>query len=175
MLCFFTAGKEPLGVCEARPEEPITRLAWEREMRLTAHTDYALRVLIYAAVAPDGLCRIEEISSAYKISKNHLMKVVRGLAEKGFLKTVRGRGGGLKLARPASEIVVGDVVRAMEDSFAQAECFRPENTCVITPVCGLKGVLNRAVQAYLAELDTVTLADISRRNNALAKLLSFAD
>ncbi|GGE47318.1 HTH-type transcriptional regulator NsrR [Marinicauda pacifica] len=144
-------------------------------MRLTAHTDYALRVLIYAAVAPGGLCRIEEIASAYGISKNHLMKVVRGLSEKGFLKTLRGRGGGLRLALPASEIVVGNVVRAMEDSFSQAECFRPENRCVITPACGLKGVLNRAVQAYLAELDTVTLADISRKNEALTELLSFSD
>lgn len=144
-------------------------------MRLTAHTDYALRVLIYAAVARDGLCRIEEISSAYAISKNHLMKVVRRLGENGFLKTVRGRGGGLTLAKPASEIVVGDVVRRMEDSFGQAECFRPGNACVITPACGLKGVLSRAVQAYLAELDKVTLADISRRKEALAELLSFAD
>ena len=145
-------------------------------MRLTAHTDYALRVLIYAAVAPQGLCQIEEISSAYAISKNHLMKVVRGLAEKGFLITVRGRGGGLKLARPPREIVVGDVVRAMEDDFAQAECFRPaKNSCVITPACGLKGVLDRAVQAYLAALDKVTLADISKRNTALAELLSLTD
>tara|TARA_E500000318_G_scaffold37210_1_gene35961 strand:+ start:546 stop:980 length:435 start_codon:yes stop_codon:yes gene_type:complete len=144
-------------------------------MRLTAHTDYALRVLIFAAVAPDGLCRIEDISSAYGISKNHLVKVVRGLGEKGFLTTLRGRGGGLKLARSPQDIIVGDVVRKMEGSFAQAECFGAKNACVISPVCRLKGVLNQALQAYLAELDTVTLADLSGNNQALAELLSFVD
>ncbi|PWE18077.1 BadM/Rrf2 family transcriptional regulator [Marinicauda salina] len=145
-------------------------------MRLTAHTDYALRVLIYAAVQPDERCTIEQIAAGYGISRNHLMKIVRKLGEHGFIETVRGRGGGLRLARPAEEIVVGDVVRVMEEGFAQAECFKPaENRCVITPACGLIGVLKRAVDAYLGVLDEVTLAEISTRRDKLARLLALPD
>jgi Rrf2 family nitric oxide-sensitive transcriptional repressor len=143
-------------------------------MRLTVHTDYALRVLIYAAVEPQPLCTIERIAAAYKISRNHLMKVVNRLAEHGFLETVRGRGGGLKLSRPADEIVVGDVVRKMEDDLTQAECFRTEqNACAITPACGLKRALAEALEAYLDALDRYTLADITRKRTALARLLDF--
>lgn len=144
-------------------------------MRLTTHTDYALRVLIYAAVSPAHTCTIEAIATAYGISRNHLMKVVRGLGEKGFLETLRGRGGGLRLARDPSEIIVGDVVRAMEEDFAQAECFKPEtNTCLIAPACGLMGALKRATDAYLGALDGVSLADIARRRDRLADLLELA-
>lgn len=141
-------------------------------MRLTAHTDFALRVLIYAASTNDRLCTIEEISNSYGISRNHLMKVVRRLAALGFLKTTRGRRGGLALARPASEIVVGEVVREMEDDFAQAECFRPErNQCPITPICGLKPLLGEALQAYLTVLDSKTVGDIAKNRAAFVELL----
>lgn len=141
-------------------------------MRLTAHTDYALRVLIYAAVEPSSLCTIERISDAYGISRNHLMKVVQRLGECGFIETVRGRGGGLKLAKPASQISVGDVVRKMEDDLAQAECFRSElNSCVITSACGLKHALSSALDAYLDALDQVSLAEVTRKKRKLAELL----
>ena len=141
-------------------------------MRLTAHTDFALRVLIYAAVQPASLCTIERISEAYGISRNHLMKVVQRLGDHGFLETVRGRGGGLRLAMPANKIFVGDVVRKMEDDLAQAECFRAEqNSCVITPACGLKHALSTALEAYLDALDQFTLADVTRKRKALSRLL----
>ena len=143
-------------------------------MRLTAHTDYALRVLIYAAVEPASLCTIERISGAYGISRNHLMKVVQCLSDYGFIETVRGRGGGLKLAMPASKICVGDVVRKMEDDLAQAECFRQDqNSCVITSACGLKHALSKALDAYLDTLDQFTLADVTRKRKALSRLLDF--
>ncbi|GJL91188.1 Rrf2 family transcriptional regulator [Hyphococcus sp.] len=140
-------------------------------MRLTAHTDYALRVLIYAAVEPAALCTIKRISKAYGVSRNHLMKVVQRLGDYGFLETVRGRGGGLRLAMPASEISVGDVVRRMEDDLNQAECFRDQNACVITPACGLKHALSAALDAYLNALDQFTIADITRKRKALSRLL----
>jgi Rrf2 family nitric oxide-sensitive transcriptional repressor len=141
-------------------------------MRLTVHTDYALRVLIFAAVEPAALCTIERISVAFGISKNHLMKVVQRLGELGFVETIRGRGGGLRLARPAREIIIGDVVRRMEDDLAQAECFRPrDNACPITAACGLKHALGEALNAYLAVLDKCSVADIARKRTALARLL----
>lgn len=141
-------------------------------MRLTVYTDYALRVLIYAAVEPAPLCTIERISAAYGVSRSHLMKVVQRLAEHGFIETVRGRGGGLRLARPASEITVGDVVRKMEDDLAQAECFKPnQNSCPIMTACGLKRALADALEAYLGALDRHSIADISRKRTALARLL----
>ncbi|MCA8888944.1 MAG: Rrf2 family transcriptional regulator [Parvularculaceae bacterium] len=141
-------------------------------MRLTTHTDYALRVLIYAATSPASLCTIESISSAYGISRNHLMKIVRRLGESGFIETVRGRGGGLKLAMPAHQICIGDVVREMEDDLTQAECFRPDqNSCIITPACGLKHAFAKALEAYLDALDQCTLADVARKQNILSGLL----
>lgn len=141
-------------------------------MRLTVHTDYALRVLLFAAVEPAALCTIERISTAYGVSKNHLMKVVQRLSDLGFVETIRGRGGGLRLARPAQDIIIGDVVRSMEDDLAQAECFRPQdNACPITPACGLKHVLEVALNAYLATLDKYSVADITKERTALARLL----
>src|ERR1043165_3200087 len=103
-------------------------------MRLTVLSDYSLRVLMYVASMPQRLVTIQEIAQAYGISENHLMKVVHGLAQHGFVTTVRGRGGGIRLARPASKITVGAVIRAVEDDFALVECFRTDNTCRITEV-----------------------------------------
>ena len=106
-------------------------------MRLTVLTDYSLRVLMYVGALPRRLVTIQEIVQGYGISENHLMKVVHGLAQHGFIETVRGRGGGFRLARPATEITVGAVIRAVEDDFALVECFWTDNTCRITPVCRL--------------------------------------
>lgn len=141
-------------------------------MRLTYLTDYSLRVLMYVSAVPDRLVTIQEIAQGYGISENHLMKVVHGLAQHGFIETVRGRGGGLRLARPASDITVGAVVRAVEDDFALVECFRTDNTCRITPVCRLRGALQDALGAYFEVLDNRTLAELVAKPKALLKELA---
>ncbi len=136
-------------------------------MRLTHLSDYSLRVLMYAGAMPRRLVTIQEIAKAYGISENHLMKVVHGLARQGFIETVRGRGGGIRLARPAPEISVGSVIRAMEDDFALVECFRTGNTCRITPVCRLRGALQEALDAYFDVLDNWTLAELVAKPAAI--------
>src|SRR5437588_999659 len=125
-------------------------------MRFTRYTDYALRVLMHLALDEDRLCSIGEIARTYDISHNHLTKVVVGLTRQGFVVTVRGRAGGLRLARPAGEIGVGAVVRCTEEGFALADC----PACLLAPACGLTGVLARATAALLAELDRYTIADL---------------
>lgn len=141
-------------------------------MRLNLQTDYALRLLMHLAVNEDRLCTIADIADRYGISKNHLMKVAHLLGREGFIETVRGRSGGLRLARAASEIVVGDVVRRMEADFAIVECFEGgAGECMITPACRLKGVLNEAVKAFLGALDGYSLGDLVRRNASLRALL----
>ena len=135
-------------------------------MRLTRYTDYSLRVLMYLGARPDRLARIGEISEAYGISRNHLMKVVQDLVRLGFVTSVRGRKGEIRLARAPEEINVGAVVRATEDSFQVAPC----ETCVIAPACGLKCALDEAVRAFLAVLDAYTLATLPARQLALADI-----
>jgi Rrf2 family nitric oxide-sensitive transcriptional repressor len=125
-------------------------------MRLTAYTDYALRVLLYLGARPERLASIGEISRAYGISQNHLMKVVNDLARAGYVASVRGRSGGIRLGRAPEAINVGEVVRHTEDGFDLVDC----GACVIAPVCGLTGVLSDAVRAFLAVLDSYTLADL---------------
>src|SRR5262249_20746161 len=111
-------------------------------MHLTLHSDYALRLLMLLAMEPDELHTIEEIARRYRVSRNHLMKVAQALAQGGFIESLRGRGGGLRLARPAASINLGAVVRATEDGFTLVECFgEAENNCVVAPACGLRGPL----------------------------------
>jgi Rrf2 family nitric oxide-sensitive transcriptional repressor len=130
-------------------------------MRLTLHTDYALRILMLLAIEPDRLHTIEEVARRYRISRNHLMKVAQTLARAGLIDSLRGRGGGLRLGRPAGSINLGAVVRTTEDSFAIVECFdREHNTCVVAPACGLRGPLDEALRAFLAVLDRYSLADL---------------
>lgn len=141
-------------------------------MQLTTYTDYALRVLIYLAVNDDRLVTIADITKAYGISKNHLMKIVHHLAQGGWITTTRGRRGGLRLARPPQTIALGTVVRETEPRFHLVECFDPAtNRCPITPACGLANVLHTAQAAFLAVLDDYTLADIVTQKQALAQLL----
>lgn len=132
-------------------------------MRLTNFSDYALRVLLYAAARRDELITIEETAKVYGISKAHLMKVVNQLTRAGYLKAVRGRSGGLTLAMRPNKIRLGDVVRATEPDFAMVECFTPDNQCRITPRCRLRGVLKEALGAFLSTLDGYTLADLVLR------------
>ena len=130
-------------------------------MRLTLHTDFSLRLLMLLALEPDGLHTIEEVARRYRISQNHLMKVAQTLAQQGFVESVRGRGGGIKLAKSATRINLGAVVRTTEDSLALVECFdRKRNNCVVSPACGLQGPLQEALAAFFAVLDRYTLADL---------------
>ncbi|MBP2278657.1 MULTISPECIES: Rrf2 family transcriptional regulator [Sphingomonadaceae] len=139
-------------------------------MRLTRYTDYALRVLIYLGARPDALCSIAEISRAYDISQNHLMKVVNDLVNAGYLASARGRFGGIKLARPAVEIKVGAVIRHTEDGFDLVDC----GECIIAPACGLTGALRQALAAFLNVLDGYTLADLITKPAELGMLFSAA-
>ncbi|HMM53946.1 MAG TPA: Rrf2 family transcriptional regulator [Candidatus Desulfobacillus sp.] len=142
-------------------------------MRLTAFSDYNLRVLMYLGMRREGLATIAEIAAAYGISENHLMKVVHFLARQGYVETVRGRGGGLRLARAAERISVGEVVRRAEESVALVECFDGgRNECNIEPACLLKGVFKKAADAFFAELDRHTLADLLRAAPRMARLLN---
>lgn len=144
-------------------------------MRLTFYSDYSLRLLMYAALKGDQLITIQEVAGAYGISKNHLTKVAFDLGRAGFVETVRGRNGGLKLAKDPQEIGLGEVLRVTERQSVLVECFNPEtNSCKISGPCRLKGVLNRALKAYFAVLDEYTLADLTGRHPVLAKLLTSA-
>ena len=132
-------------------------------MRLTLYTDYSLRVLIYLAGREEELVTISEMADFYKISRNHLVKVVHNLGLKGYILTSRGRHGGIKLSRPAQEIPIGDVVRSTEPDFDLLECFNPAtDKCVISRSCSLKGVLHNAQASFLNILDQYTLADIAK-------------
>ncbi|HVO87238.1 MAG TPA: Rrf2 family transcriptional regulator [Casimicrobiaceae bacterium] len=144
-------------------------------MRLTTFTDYSLRVLIYLAAQPDGRATIGEIAGVFAVSENHLTKVVHFLGKAGFLANVRGRGGGLHLAKPARDINIGAVVRQTEGAAIPAECFDPaSNHCAITRMCRLRGVLKEAVDAFYGVLGRYTLDDLVHNRRALARVL-FAD
>lgn len=145
-------------------------------MRLTLHADYALRLLMLLALEPEARHTIEEVARRYGISRNHMMKVAQTLTQGGFVESLRGRGGGLRLARAPEAINLGAVVRTCEDSFALVECFdRTRNTCVVTPACGLRGPLEAALAAFLAVLDSYSLADLVSRpgtRRGMRRLLS---
>ena len=133
------------------------------EMRLTDYTDYTLRVLMFCALYPERSVTIAELADSHAVSKNHLMKIVNDLSRQGLLHTTRGRGGGLRLLKPASEICIGDVVRQTETDFRMVECFdKSHNECTLTAHCQLKQVFHTALQSYMAELDKVTLADVTQ-------------
>lgn len=130
-------------------------------MRLTAFTDYSLRVLIYVAAAPEGRATISQIATAFHVSQHHLVKVVHLLGRAGFLANRRGRGGGLALARAPERINLAEVVRATEGEDRPAECFdRAANACVLAGGCGLQRALRQAVDAFYASLGRYTLADL---------------
>ena len=133
-------------------------------MRLTQHTDYALRVLISLAVAPEGRHTVETVARRHDLSRNHLMKVAQTLTQAGFVEGTRGRNGGIALARRPEAIRLGAVVRACEDNFTLVDCFDAErNRCLLTPACGLRGPLEEALAAFLHVLDGYTLADLIAR------------
>lgn len=137
-------------------------------MRLTRYTDYSLRVLIHLALNDERLCSIGEISRTYEVSHNHLMKVVNALARDGFIETVRGRAGGMRLARPAKDISVGEVVRRTEEGFELADC----SGCALAPACGLTGVLAEGMRAMMAVFDAHTIADLLTDKDTMRRLMN---
>lgn len=144
-------------------------------MRLTVYTDYALRLLMYLALKEDGLATIGEIAEAYDVSRNHLMKVAYELGTAGYVETVRGRGGGLRLAKDAAKIRLGEVVRDSEPDMALVTCFAPvEAPCAIKRCCVLRGALEEAGAAFLDVLDGYTLADLVEPRRRLRSMLAIA-
>lgn len=145
-------------------------------MHITRYTDYSIRVLIYLALQEERLATIQQIASSYDISKNHLMKVVHQLTLKGYIESIRGKNGGLRLHRKPEDINIGVLVRETEQDLNLVECFSSDNQCCITPVCGLKNILAEALKAFLETLDQYTLADIlpERQKPQLLRLLQIA-
>ena len=142
-------------------------------MRLTTRTNLATRVLMSCAVNDGVILRSADLAQRTNASLNHMLQVVNTLQEHGFIETIRGRTGGLRLARPAEEISLGDVFRIFEGRIAFAECFDPEtNTCPLHSTCRLRSYLTRAVEAFFHEMDMVTLADLVTGNCGLAALLN---
>jgi Rrf2 family nitric oxide-sensitive transcriptional repressor len=140
-------------------------------MQITLFSDYSLRILLYLASHPGRRVALPEISAAYGISHNHLVKVVQRLIDHGWVESTRGRGGGLSLACAPGDINIATVVRLTEPHMNLVECFDARtNTCPIDPVCGLKGALLRAREAFMNELERYTLAEFAPRAPALIKL-----
>lgn len=129
-------------------------------MRLTNMTDYALRLLMFLAQRPERLCTIAEIAGHYAVSEAHMMKITHQLGLAGWIETVRGKGGGMRLARQPQDIGLGEVVRSMEPDFFMVECFTSSNSCRLTGDCRLTGVIDGALRSFMQSLDGHTLADI---------------
>lgn len=132
-------------------------------MRLTMMSDYALRVLLYAAAHSERLVTIDETQEVYGMSRGHLMKIVGVLAGAGMLRSQRGRSGGFTLGLAPEKIGLGDVLRLTEPDFDMVECFAPGDACAITPVCRLPGIVTEALTAFMAVMDRHTLADLVLR------------
>ena len=145
-------------------------------MRLTLHTDYALRVLLYAGLKRGALCTIPELVQHFDISRGHLMKVVHRLTQKGYLRTVRGKNGGMRLAREAAQINVGAVIRDMEEELGVLGCLQGETGyCRIEQCCVLRSALRDATNAFLSALDRYTIADLLQPRQALTRLLQISN
>ena len=145
---------------------------WGTLMHLTRFTDYSLRILIYLGLQQDRRVNIRCISEAYGVSRNHLMKVVSSLTRLGYLKTKRGPGGGIGLARTPEQINLADVIRDTEKDLMMVECFGEQGKCVITPVCRLQHIFAQALNAYINTLEAYTLQDLLEPEKALFQLLN---
>ncbi|WP_156289959.1 Rrf2 family transcriptional regulator [Oceanobacillus salinisoli] len=146
-------------------------------MQLKKYTDYALRVLIFSGMKPDGeLASIKEISDVFNISQHHLGKIVYELNKLELIETIRGRNGGIRLAKPADEINIGMLVRILENDFNLLECFdKGTNHCVITPACTLKHALNKALHSFFKVLEEYTLKDLITNEEELRKLMGMSN
>lgn len=144
-------------------------------MRLTTYSDYSLRLLMYLALQPERLSTIKEIAQAYNISGNHLMKVVHQLGLAGYVETIRGRNGGMRLGKPAEEIGLGELIRHTEPDMDIVPCFEPENqTCPLRHACRLRGALDRARLAFLSVLDDYTIADLTSTPGPMRSFLGLS-
>lgn len=143
-------------------------------MRMTLHTDYALRMLIYLAVNAKRTSTVSEVAESYGISRNHLLKVTLNLRRLGLVSTARGRSGGVRLARAPADINVGTVVRAMGDEFPVVACMKEGDSCVLTPACRLRSVVREAVGAYLSVFDSYSLADLVQNADVLRSILEIS-
>jgi len=140
-------------------------------MRLTKQTNYAIRMMMYCD-SNEGLSRVSSIAQFYNLSEQFLLKILQTLTKAGFVQSVRGRNGGIKLARPAEEISLGEIVRQTEDNFALAECFEEgETVCPLITSCGLNQALSEALGAFFNVLDSYTLADLTNNQRNLHVLL----
>lgn len=142
------------------------------KLRLTAYTNYALRTLMYCALHPNQLVRIQDVAEAHGISKAHLLKAARQLGQLGYLENVRGRAGGVRLGRPPEKIIIGEVVRHTEGDLEVVECFNAAtNTCPLIGVCKLSTLFRAGLRGFFSELDKVTLADIISNGPVLLERL----
>jgi Rrf2 family nitric oxide-sensitive transcriptional repressor len=142
-------------------------------MHLTQYSTFALRTLQYVALRDPALVTVEDVSRAHRISKAHLVKVSHELGRRGYIQTVRGRNGGMRLARPAGQITVGEVLRWTEGPLELVECFNPAtNTCPLEGVCHLSRGIQRALRAFLSVLDDMTIADITLNRSVLLDRLA---
>lgn len=144
-------------------------------MRLTRQTNYAIRILMYCAANPDRLSRVGEIAAAYTVSELFLFKILQPLVEAGFIETVRGRKGGIRLARPASTITLRQVVVTTEESFALAECFESGSDCPLLDNCALNSALRAALDAFLGVLGTHTIESLIGESSSIRRRLGIAD
>ena len=137
-------------------------------MKLTSYTNYALRSLQLAAVRSPALVRVDDVANIHGLSRPHIVKIVHELGKAGYLETVRGRGGGFRLGRAASDIIVGDVVRLTEGRLDIVECMNPQsNTCVLIGICKLSNAMAKAADAFMRVLDDLTIADIAANRDQL--------
>jgi Rrf2 family nitric oxide-sensitive transcriptional repressor len=141
-------------------------------MQLTSYSDYSLRVLIYLGLRRESVTTIADISRSYSISRNHIVKVVHHLSNLGFVRTIRGRHGGMTLARDPETINVADVIQKTEPNFSIVECFGDDGRCCIKEYCRLKGILEQACQGFFAVLGKYTLADLLENNEQLMLMFS---
>lgn len=141
-------------------------------MRMTLHTDYALRMLMMLGIRDGAPVTVQQVANSYGLSRNHLLKVALKLRNLGVITATRGRAGGIALAHRPEDINIGAIVRATEDDFAMVECMKTDGgTCLLSPACRLKGVVREALQAYLAVFDKYSLADLIQNKDALGLLL----
>lgn len=141
-------------------------------MRMTLHTDYALRMLMMLGIRDGEPVTVQQVANSYGLSRNHLLKVALKLRNLNVITATRGRTGGIALARRPEDINIGAIIRATEDDFAMVECMKTDGgTCLLTPACRLKGVVREALQAYLAVFDKYSLADLIQNKDALGLLL----
>jgi len=143
-------------------------------MRLSIHTDYALRMLISLGAREGEVVNVAEIADSFGISRHHLIRVAQRLRDAGYVETVRGHGGGVRLARSPAAINIGEVVRCTENDFYLVTCFAPDGVCRISPGCLLRSVLGEAMQAFLAVLDRDRLEDLLGSRARLLDLLGMA-